>query len=79
MQKNESRKHKIIVQIFTGGYLEEKDVYPQIESVLTPLLQENKIDKIIIGWSLEKNVYVRTLDLDKEYHVECYLWLPVFS
>ncbi len=49
MQKNESRKHKIIVQIFTGGYLEEKDVYPQIESVLTPLLQENKIDKIIIG------------------------------
>lgn len=79
MQKNESRKHKIIVQIFTGGYLEEKDFYPQIESVLTPLLQENKIDKIIIGWSLEKNVYVRTLDLAKKYHVECYLWLPVFS
>lgn len=79
MQKKELPRHKIIVQIFTGGYLANKVTYQEIEYVLAPLVRENKIDKLIIGWSLQKEIYIRVLNLAKKYHVECYLWLPVFS
>ena len=70
---------KIIIQIFTGGYKEEKVTYEQISEKLLPILDTGAIKRVIIGWSLRKSLYRDTIKLLKSYGVECFLWLPVFS
>lgn len=67
-----------IVQIFTGGYKEEV-TYARVEDKILPLLNERKVSKVIIGWSVLFDGYEELLGLLKKYEVESYLWLPVFS
>ncbi|MDD2972663.1 MAG: hypothetical protein PHE02_11095 [Lachnospiraceae bacterium] len=73
MQKN------IMLQIFTGGYLENNVTYNAIEEKICPLLQTGKIKGILIGWSIKTQVYEKVIQLVHSYDAECYLWLPVFS
>lgn len=72
-------KKEIVIQIFTGGYLEDKVTYQQIEDKLKPILKAGQVKCVIMGWSLCKELYEETIVLLKEYGVECFLWLPVFS
>lgn len=73
-----SRK-EIVVQIFTGGYLEKKVTYEQIEQKLRPLLETAPIGKVLMGWAVMPEVYCKTKELLAQYGTELYLWLPVFS
>jgi len=72
--------HKeVILQIFTGGFLENEVTYEKIEKKLKPLLETLTISKIIMGWSTNKDLYLKTKELLSMYQVKFYLWMPVFS
>lgn len=72
-------KEELLIQISTGGYLERKVTYENIERVLKPLLERLAVKGVIIGWSCDKELYRRVIGLLKGYGVKCFLWLPVFS
>lgn len=70
---------EIVLQIFTGGFNENEVTFDQIESKLTPLLNTLSISKVIMGWSLNSELYQNTKKLLDKFGVELYLWIPVFS
>lgn len=70
---------EVVLQIFSGGFNENNVTYEQIESKLKPLLEKIKINKVIMGWSINKSIYLKTRELLNKYNVEYYLWIPVFS
>ena len=72
-------KEELIIQISTGGYLEHKVTYEEISEALKPLLRRLPVKSVIIGWSLDRELYKSVLSLLKDYGVKCFLWLPVFS
>ncbi len=70
---------KIMIQIFSGGYLEDKVQYSEIEQKALPLLQSGCVHGVLIGWSVKAEVYKKVIQLAHAYNAVCYLWLPVFS
>lgn len=72
-------KKEIIIQIFTGGYGENQATYETIERKLKPILDAGKVKRVIMGWSLQPELYRKTRELLKAYGAECFLWIPVFS
>lgn len=77
LKHNETKK--AVLQIFTGGYKEEPPCFEDIKETLLPLLDQIPVEKIIMGWSVQAEVYRRTIELAGEYGTKVYLWLPVFS
>lgn len=74
-----NKDKEVIIQIFSGGFKENNVKYDEIEKKLNPLLEKIKISKVIMGWSLDKDIYLKTKELLNKYNVEYYLWIPVFS
>lgn len=70
---------KIVIQIFTGSYQESKVNYQQIKDKLEPILKKISVEKVIMGWSVERKLYQRMEEFLHSYGVKLYLWLPVFS
>lgn len=70
---------EVVLQIFTGGYNETEVTYEQIENKLKPLLESLSVSKVIMGWSINRELYQKTKRLLEKYAVEYYLWIPVFS
>lgn len=73
------RKKKIVLQIFTGGYISKEVSYEEIEKKLRPILAAVCVDKVIAGWCIDKELYKKLKELVHSYDAELYLWLPVFS
>lgn len=72
-------RDEVIVQISTGGYLERKVTYREICRKLEPLLNRIKVGKVILGWCCDKEIYEAVIRLLRDYQVQSFLWLPVFS
>lgn len=70
---------KIVLQIFTGGFKSNNIRFKDFKQKLLLMVENIKVDKVIIGWSLEKQVYIQTKEFLKKYGIELYLWMPVFS
>lgn len=70
---------EIAVQIFTGGYGENKIKYETIEKKLIKMFRMMPVKKVILGWSVNQELYKRLNDFLHRNGVESYLWLPVFS
>lgn len=73
------KSKKVILQIFTGGFNSNEIRLDDFKEKLLLMIENIRIDKVIMGWSLEKEVYVQIKDLLKKYDIELYLWMPVFS
>lgn len=72
-------KKEVAIQIFTGGYNKTEASYEEIENKLKPILEKISIKKVIMGWSIDKELYIKTEKLLHSYGIEFYLWIPVFS
>ncbi len=72
-------KKKISLQIFAGGYLEEAPSFERVRAVLEPLLQQITVERLIVGWSIKSDLYLKIIDFVKPYGCEVFLWLPVLS
>lgn len=70
---------KIAIQIFTGDYHESKVTYEQIKEKLEPIIKKIPVEKVIMGWSIERKIYQQMEQFLHSYGVQLYLWLPVFS
>ncbi|MDR1838159.1 MAG: hypothetical protein LBQ93_01035 [Treponema sp.] len=68
-----------IVQIFSGGFLEEAVPYEEVERKLISVLPQLPITKVIMGWSPDKALYEKTAKFLAERNIDFYLWFPVFS
>lgn len=69
---------KKFVQIYTGGVSGRNIPIQQIEKKLDSM-EGNRPDGIIVGWSLEKQIYSYLRDYTKERGIELYLWFQVLS
>lgn len=72
-------RKKIVVQIFTGGFKNKKIKFNDIKYKLLELMKCIDVEKVIMGWSVDKELYLETKKLLKKYNVELYLWFPCFS
>lgn len=72
-------KKEITIQIFTGGYKEHHVTFEQIEKKLKIILEAGTVKRVIMGWSLDRELYEQTIELLRPYKTQCFLWLPVFS
>ncbi|MCC0684269.1 hypothetical protein KGF42_05295 [Clostridioides sp. ZZV15-6383] len=72
-------RKKVIVQIFTGGFKTKEIKFNDIKCKLLELLDCIDIEKVIMGWNVDEELYVGTKKLLNKYNVELYLWLPCFS
>lgn len=70
---------KIILQIFTGGFNENNIAFDDFKDKLLLMIERLPVDKVIIGWSLKREIYSEVKKLLEEYGIELYLWIPVFS
>lgn len=70
---------KVVLQIFTGGFNSNNLEFSEIKDKLSYVLKNIKIEKVIMGWCTDKDLYIRTKELLKVYNTELYLWIPVFS
>lgn len=72
-------RKKVIVQIFTGGFKNKEIKFNDIKCKLLELMEYIDIEKVIMGWNVDKELYIKTKKLLNKYSVELYLWLPCFS
>ena len=69
---------KKLIQIYAGGVLGRKISINQIKQKLD-ILKNQKPDGIIVGWSLEQQIYRWLREYTKEHKIELYLWFQVLS
>lgn len=69
---------KKLIQIYTGGVSGRNISVLQIEQKLS-VLEDGRIDGIIVGWSLEKPIYQWLREYTKEHGIELYLWFQVLA
>ena len=67
------------LQVGTGGFNHKTVDYIQIEKRLKLCFESLDATSVLIGWTIDKDLYSRVYKLVKEYGKEVYLWLPVFA
>lgn len=70
---------KIVLQIFSGGFLQRETNFKQLKEKLVPVFEQLAVSKVIMGWYPDRQLYQKVRQLTRQYGVELYLWLPVFS
>lgn len=73
------RNKELILQIFTGGFKNNITDYEKIIEKINMLIDKININKIIIGWSMDLDMYIKLKEFLHEKNIEIFLWLPVFS
>ncbi|MDE7198167.1 MAG: hypothetical protein K2O15_04710 [Lachnospiraceae bacterium] len=69
---------KKLIQIYTGGVSGRNISTQQIAQKLEPL-ENSGLDGIIVGWSLEQEIYRWLRAYTKERGIELYLWFQVLA
>ena len=69
----------VTIQIFTGNFLEKPVSFDLVEEKLLSVLPKFPVNKVLMGWALDKSLYEKTAKLLAERNIEFYLWFPVFS
>ena len=70
---------QVMIQIFSGNFLEKAVPYELVEKKLIFCLSRMPVNKVIMGWSPDKELYQRTAEFLAKRNVDFYLWFPVFS
>ncbi|MDE5908243.1 MAG: hypothetical protein K2H52_05820 [Lachnospiraceae bacterium] len=69
---------KKLIQIYTGGVSGRNISIQQIQQKLDSL-ESNRADGIIVGWSLEQQIYKWLRTYTKDRGIELYLWFQVLA
>jgi len=70
---------EIVLQIFTGGFRGRSATFENVRRKLDYLTSRIKISKVIMGWSLNPELYKDTQKYLSQRGIEFYFWTPVFS
>lgn len=70
---------KIVLQIFTGGFKDDAADWGRVEGKLKSALDRLPVEKVIAGWALAPELYLRIKRVLEAHGAELYLWLPAFS
>ena len=70
---------KYIIQVFTGGWQTAGTSSGKIIERLSHVMEILPVEKVIIGWHLDRELYREVGRFLHEKDVEMLLWLPVFS
>ena len=69
-----------IAQAFVGSFLTPQDItHKDILAKLTNTFKSITIEKLIVGWHIDKELYTKIILLAHSYGTEVFLWLPIFS
>lgn len=72
-------EQKYVVQICTGGWFNQNYTAEQIIGRLDTVTGMIPVEKVIIGWNLDKELYKEVGGYLHSKDIEMYCWLPVFS
>ena len=68
-----------IVQVSLGGWHSPDYSAQQIIARIDSVAQMISLRKVIIGWSLDKDIYLKVGSFLREKGIQMLLWLPVFA
>jgi len=77
--KCKNKDCEVILQIFSGGFLDKAVSYEEVEQKLISVLSRLPVRKVIMGWALDKTLYEKTAVFLAKQNIDFYLWFPVFS
>ncbi|MDR0497263.1 MAG: hypothetical protein LBH42_06595 [Treponema sp.] len=70
---------RVTLQIFSGSFLKKETSYSEIEQKLLSVLPRLPVNKVLMGWALDKTIYEKTAEFLAKRDIDFYLWFPVFS
>ena len=78
-QKQQQQEAGYIVQVSLGGWHSPDYTAEQIIGRIDTVNQLIPVEKVIIGWSQDKEIYRQVGDYLHEKNIRMLLWLPVFA
>ena len=78
-QKQEQKKAGFIVQVSLGGWHRPDYTAEQIIGRIDTVSQLIPVQKVIIGWSQDKDIYRQVAEYLHSKNIRMLLWLPVFA
>ena len=78
-QQQEQKEAGYIVQISLGGWLTPDYTAEQIIGRIDTVSQMIPVQKVIIGWSQDKEIYRKVGEYLHDKNIRMLLWLPVFA
>ena len=78
-QKQEQKKAGFIVQVPLGGWHRPDYTAEQIIGRIDTVSQLIPVQKVIIGWSQDKDIYRQVAEYLHSKNIRMLLWLPVFA
>ena len=70
---------KVILQVFTGGFLGKTVSWETVEKKLRSVLPLLPVRALVMGWAFDRSLYEKTASFLAERNIDFYLWFPVFS
>ena len=77
--QNKPAEPGYIVQVSLGGWNHADYTADQIITCLDEVAAKIPVRKVIIGWSLDKDIYRQVGEYLHAREIEMFLWLPVFA
>jgi len=78
-QGQKASEQKYILQICTGGWNNRNYTTEQIIERLDKVTEMIPVEKVIIGWNLEEEPYMKIGEYLHSKDIRMILWMPVFS
>ena len=78
-QVNKVNEPQYIVQVSLGGWNNPDYTASQIIGRIDTVSSMIPVSKVIIGWSLDKDIYLEVGDYLHSKNIKMLLWLPVFA
>ena len=70
---------EVVLQIFSGDFIGEAATFEDIRQKLEPIVSQIKVSKVIMGMSMNPELYFNVREYLTKNGIEFYLWLPVFA
>ena len=77
--KSAQQEQDYIVQVSLGGWHNPNYTAEEIIARLEEVTSQIKVSKVIIGWSIEPEIYQKVGDYLHTKNIAMLLWLPVFA
>jgi len=70
---------EVVLQILSGEFTSEAATFESIRQKLEPIVSQIRVTKVLMGMSVDPELYSRVRDYLAKNDIEFYLWLPVFA
>ena len=70
---------EVVLQIFSGDFTGEAATFENIRQKLEPIVSQIRVTKVIMGMSVDTELYAKVRDYLAKNDIEFYFWLPVFA